>query len=97
MLSLGKKVLVGLGISETLSKERDFDLEYLPDEVLLSSKDYDHFKSKMNELNRLTDEVYQASIVECRSKYVSQNPDYPPHERIKDEFKRHLAGQTIHQ
>ena len=97
MLSLGKKVLVGLGISETLSKERDFDLEYLPDEVLLSSKGYDHFKSKMNELNRLTDEVYQASIAECRSKYVSQNPDYPPHERIKDEFKRHLAGQTIHQ
>jgi len=91
MLGVGKKVLIGLGISETLSKERDHDIEHLPDEVLLTSKDYEHFKRKINQLSRLTDEIYQTCIADCRSMYVDQNPEYPPQNRIYDEIKRHLA------
>ncbi len=97
MLGVGKKVLIGLGVSEALSKERDHDTEYLPDEVMLTSKDYEHFRHKINHLGGLTDDVYQACTAECRSMYVDQNPKYPPQKRIYDEIKRHLSKTSADQ
>ena len=90
MFSIGKKVLFGIGISKTLSKERDHDIEFLPEEVLLTSKSYDHFREKINSLRSLNKDEYESSAREKGSIYINQQVDCPPHKRINDEIKKHL-------
>ena len=90
MFSIGEKVLFGQGISNILLKERWHHIEYLPEEVVLTSRSYDHFREKINSLRNLSKDEYESSTREKGSIYVNQQVSCPPHKTINDEIRKHL-------
>lgn len=89
-LSVGKKILLGWGIEQSLLEKSHYFLKILPKEITLFSQDYNYFQEKMNNLRLLKADKYERAIKTCRSQFVSQDLRCPPHVRLLKEIQEKM-------
>ena len=91
-LAAGKKVLFGASMSPQLIKDwgvSDY-FDQVPDFMCIQQEDFPHFEEKLNALRALPLAKYQRDTSTVARELVSQDPDCPPHEYIRETIRQYL-------
>lgn len=95
VLSVGRKIILGWGTNSYLKSAAVRYTTYLSDNVVLTNGSYEEFHEKVTMLINLSQEDYEITIEEYRSKYLNQDINNPPHLVIEREIRRHIEQDDL--